>query len=375
MNAIILALTALLAAATARAQNSAPAKQASALSDALISALAEADIRISRATAMLEEAEKDFTRRRKGVADPKAACLSDFDTDAFMRDWSAGRYAGVKAEAIDPAYPGLEDYCLFKALKTGSADECAPLRIFFRKDMLDGKPGTLDLSCRKKAHELLLSRAAVQGAPDFAAYCRTYYAKYAKDHMPEAAVPTVCQIILETRGDSKAMCKRIAPYLKSPLPISKICQYIAAQYASDARACLAGDEADTRKLCLTTAAYYKALHAKDAAACRKDIWCRYMLGGADAAVARQEAARLAAAPLCGLPELVAQYAPMNIRKDLADRGAAIVSLLDDARARLAAAEAAAAPDIRVAQAIDARLERAARVQDRYNRITRSLSVR
>lgn len=356
-----------LAAGSARAQqpSAAPADPST---DAVARVLSEIDSRIARAAGMLDQLEADLARRRKGVKDPKGTCISGFSMDGFMREATVGRYAKHGANLYGHFSRTMINHHLYKAAKSGKAAECAPLKAFQYE--YDKKPSTMERACLEFAHRMLMARALVQKSPDFPGLCAQHLSYNAAD--VAAGASAICAVMAEQRDNPSAMCARLAPHFKGPLPRLNECRQTAGQYSGDGRTCPAIEDEVVREQCLATVAYHKASRAKNAELCQGSVLCRFMMGDSSALAAPE---RKMAETACSRVEeaLVDEYGPAAIQRDFHDKGAGILSLLDDAKARLLSVEAAMAiPDIRVTQALDARLEKAARVKDRYQKSLKAL---
>lgn len=321
-------------------------------------ALAEADSRIGRAAAIVEDLETRAARWLNGTRDPVAACVASFTVESQLSGLPPPDYAEYGPTLYSYNRDLLNHY-LYKAAQAGDASQCAPLKAVAQE--YDKKPSTVDRQCLEWAHRLLMARALVQGSPDFPRLCRNHL-EYG-DPALAAQAPAVCAIMLETRDDPKAMCARLDSHLKSS-ESRQDCAKNAGQYSGDADSCAKNDDDDVKTQCLATAAYHKALRAKDAGACGKSLWCRFMMGDPGSLASAE---RKMASDICG-------GAKALLATEVRGKGPEILALLRDAKRRLVDAEAATpVMALPAGQAVDLRLEKAARLGERYRTLAARLS--
>lgn len=287
------------------------------------------------------------------------ACVSSL-TEAGVREDLAGTRLSKSARGVllTAALPELERLYDARAFATGGpavCDELAPLRATIKREKIAGDL-PFDLLCKTNYYEALMAKATMLREPTMFDLCLLRNRVGDRDFKLDS-LDASCRIIAERKGTVDEVCGRLGAYYDNA-SIARSCPRMLRYVSGDETVCPLFSDPMVRERCDGYVAFRKAA-AGDEAACAVSPRCRMLRGGA-AATAAAAAERLVRAA-CGV------YARPEIRAERALR------LRDEAAALesgLLAQDGGAASGREAAAALDARLERAARLAARAARLTR-----
>jgi len=285
-----------------------------------------------------------------------AVCVSSL-TDADVRADLSGTALsdaarGVLLTAVRPALERLYNARAFASGGPRVCDELAPLRATVRREKIAGDL-PFDLLCKTNYYEALMAKATMLGEDSMFGLCLLRNRVGDRDFKLDS-LEASCRIIADRKGSVDEVCARLTPYYDNA-SIAQPCPRMLRYVSGDESVCRLFADELVHERCEGYAAFRKA-ESGSAAACGKSPHCLMMRGRAAEAAAAAEKEVVAAA--CGV------YGRAEIRSE---RARAARDAAADLAGRLAR-DAEAAPDRAGAAALDARLERAARLEERAARL-------
>ncbi len=298
--------------------------------------------------------------------------------------------AMVKAVAADPALvERLSYYFAYEAFASGNPARCAVLTKVINQAIL----------CRDVYEELNYTRARMGPRADFMRACLQRRDMTSRDISREQ-LPAWCAAIADNGNDPAVLCSKLLPMLsgfknphESP-PTMTECQAAFASYKGDASRC-STFPADRRAGCEGDAAFVKAFKAKDISLCGASERCQVLMGDGKR-VLRGLSARMTspaaqyvltegwkttvAVPSGATPAPAANAAAVNTAAKPADfkgfvcadplwseaNRKAALSTVKAAQVCVTDVDGVLAPNLAIAQGVDSRLEKIARLQLQIN---------
>jgi len=285
-----------------------------------------------------------------------AACSSRLAEADVVRDLSSGPLpAPTRALLLAATRPWLERLYNARAFAAGGpgvCDELTPLRAVVQREKIAGDI-PFDLLCKTNYYEALMAKATILNGADMFDLCLIRNRVGDRDFKLDS-LDVSCRIIAERRGTVDEVCARLSPYYDNA-SIAKTCPRMLRYVSGDATVCPLFEDELVRERCEGYVAFKRAA-ARDEAPCEKSPHCLMMRGRPGPGEAL--AARRVVEEACRI------YARPEFVRDGAR------AARDEARqvARGLVAEADAAPGREAAAALDARLERAARLEARAARL-------
>jgi hypothetical protein len=255
---------------------------------------------------------------------------------------------GVLLTAVRPSLERLYNARAFASGGPGVCDQLAPLQSTVRREEIAGDL-PFDLLCKTNYYEALMAKATMLGETTMFDLCLLRNRVGDRDFKLDS-LDVSCRIIAERKGSVDEVCGRLGPYYDNA-SIAQSCPRMLRYVSGDASVCPLFTDELVRERCEGYVAFGKAA-AGDEAACAKSPHCQLMRGRPGRAAAAAEKEVVAAA--CGV------YARPEIRAEWARAAREAARTLGQALAE----GGGAAADRASAAALDARLERAARLEAR-----------